>query len=428
MRLLYTLLTVLALPLIFGRLWWRGRRNPEYRLRWGERLGRYGFPASAQHCMVFHAVSVGEVHGAMPLIEAFLGRHPQVPVVVTTTTPTGSLRVRQLLGKRVRHVYLPYDLPWCARSFLRQFNPQILVLLETELWPNLLNQCQLHQCPVLLVNARLSLKSFASYQRIAGLARMMMQQLTLVSAQASADGERFIKLGLPAQHLVVAGSLKFDIAVQQEKLAAGRKIRAGWHRPVWIAASTRDGEDALMLTIHKKLLNKVPDLLLVLVPRHPERFRSAQEKAIARGLHCVKQSDNPVVGPDIQVLVGDTLGDMNFYYALADLAFVGGSLVPKGCQNIIEAAAMGLPVLTGPSLFNFQSASEALCAAGAMQVVADASELGQAVLGLLMNADRRQTMAQQASAVVAANTGATLRTLELIERYCSNNLIASAID
>ncbi len=427
MRHLYTLLTLLALPLIFARLWWRGRRNDDYRQRWGERLGRYGFASTAERCVVFHAVSVGELHGAMPLLEAFLGKHPQIPVVVTTTTPTGSSRVRLLLGKRARHVYLPYDLPWCVDGFLRQFNPQLLVLLETELWPNLLHVCHQHQCQVLLVNARLSPKSFASYQHIAGLTRVMLQQLALVSAQTSADGERFVQLGLPAQHLAVNGSLKFDIAVQQEKLSAARITKAGWQRPVWIAASTRQGEDALILTIHKQMLAKIPDLLLVLVPRHPERFRSAQEKAIARGLACVKQSSQPVVTADTQVLVGDTLGDMHFYYGLADVAFVGGSLVPSGCQNIVEAAAIGLPVVTGPSLFNFQAASEALRAAGAMLVVADASELGQVVVELLQNPERRQMMAQQAKAVVAANIGATDRTLEVIERYCLD-LTVSAID
>ncbi len=417
LRLLYTLLTLLALPLIFCRLWWRGRSNADYRQRWGERLGYYRKSVGKAQHVVFHAVSVGEVHAAMPLLEAFLQKHPQVPVVVTTTTPTGSARVRALLGKRVQHVYLPYDLPGCIARFMQQFNPGLVVLLETELWPNLLHRCHQDQCPVLLVNARLSPKSFASYQRIAGLTRGMLQQLTLVSAQAAADGERFVQLGLPAKRLLVAGSLKFDVGIQSEKLAAATALKALWHRPVWIAASTREGEDGLVLATHKHMLEKIPDLLLVLVPRHPERFRAAQEKALAKGLSCVKQSGQQQVTDKIQVLVGDTLGDMHFYYGLADVAFVGGSLAPKGCQNIIEASAIGLPVVTGPSLFNFQAASDALQAAGAMQVVADANELGRLVVELLQNDERRLAMAQSARAVVAANLGATMRTLELIERY-----------
>ncbi len=421
MRILYTFLTFLALPLIFARLWWRGRRNPDYRLRWGERLGRYHRPASTERHAVFHAVSVGEVHAILPLLEAFMQKHPQVPVVVTTTTPTGSARVRLLLDKRVQHVYLPYDLSGCVGRFMHQFNPLLIVLMETELWPNLLYRCQQDQCPALLVNARLSRKSMASYQRIAGLARAMLQQLTLVSAQTRADGERFVQLGLRPGRLVVAGSLKFDVEIQSEKLATARAIKAGWQRPVWIAASTRDGEDALVLAAHKQLLARIPDLLLVLVPRHPERFRLAHELAIARGMKCVKHSGQELVTNETNVLVGDSLGDMHFYYGLADVAFVGGSLVPTGCQNIIEAAAIGLPVITGPSLFNFQAASDALQAAGAMRVVADAGELGQLVVELLQNPERRLAMAQQARAVVAANLGATMRTLEVIERYSFNH-------
>jgi 3-deoxy-D-manno-octulosonic-acid transferase len=421
LRLLYTLLTVLALPLIFGRLWWRGRRYRDYRRRWAERLGFYRTAPVDGPSVVFHAVSVGEVHAAMPLLEAWLQRHPEQSVVVTTTTPTGSARVRQLLGKRVKHVYLPYDLPWCVAGFIRQFNPKLVVLMETELWPNLLHGCRQHQCPVLLVSARLSPKSFASYQVIGSLSRTMLQQLALVAAQSGADGERFVRLGLPPERLVVAGSFKFDISIQTEKLAAARQIKALWQRPVWIAASTRAGEEALVLSTHKQMLAKIPDLLLVLVPRHPERFPLAQELASARGLSNVKQSSAPTVTAATKVLVGDTLGDMHFYYGLSDVAFVGGSLVATGCQNIIEAAAFGLPVLTGPSLYNFQAASDELRSAGAMQVVADAAELGKVVVELLQNDERRLHMGQKAKAVVAANLGATLRTLELIERYGFNH-------
>ena len=421
LRLLYTLLTILALPLIFARLWWRGRRNRDYRQRWAERWGSYRPAPNAEPCVVFHAVSVGEVHAAMPLLEAWLQRHPEQSVVVTTTTPTGSARVRQLLDKRVKHVYLPYDLPWFVAGFIRQFNPKLLVLMETELWPNLIHVCRQHQCPVLLVSARLSPKSFASYQLIGSLSRAMMQQLTQVAAQATADGERFVQLGLPPERLVVTGSLKFDLAIQTEKLSAARQIKAGWRRPVWIAASTRAGEEALVLAAHKQMLARIPDLLLVLVPRHPERFRLAQELASARGLKNVKQSSAATVTADTNVLVGDTLGDMHFYYGLADVAFVGGSLVPNGCQNIIEAAAFGLPVVTGRSLYNFQVASDELRRAGAMLVVANAAELGKVVVELLQNDERRLSMGQKARAVVAANLGATLRTLELIESYSFNH-------
>lgn len=421
-RLLYTCVYRLALPLIFVRLWWRGRQNPAYRLRWAERLGRYRTPPLQQPAVVFHAVSVGEVHAAVPLIDQFLRAHPVVPVVVTTTTPTGSARVQQLFGDRVHHVYLPYDLPASVRRFLRHFRPALLVLLETELWPNLLQGCSEHQCPVLLVNARLSPKSLASYQRIAALTKQMLQQLTLVAAQAQADGERFIALGLPADKLQVCGSLKYDMTLQQDKIAAARRLKAQWQsRSVWIAASTREGEDAPVLQAFAQALQTLPSLLLVLVPRHPERFGTASDDAAAAGLKVLRQSSGGLVTPGTQVLVGDTLGDMHFYYSLADVAFVGGSLVNTGCQNIIEAAALGLPVVTGPSLFNFQAASDALRAAGGMLVVADTAALGRLLVELLQDEPRRQQMANRAQAVVAANLGATTRLFELVERYWRNH-------
>jgi 3-deoxy-D-manno-octulosonic-acid transferase len=417
-RFFYTLLTLLALPLIFARLWWRGRRNPAYRQRWGERLGFYRVPPSAQPCVVFHAVSVGEVHAALPLLEAFLREHPDQPLVVTTTTPTGSARVTQLLGERVHHVYLPYDMPGCISGFFRQFSPRLFVLLETELWPNLLNHCHVARVPVLLVNARLSPKSLASYQRIGRLTHGMLQQLARLSAQAHADGERFVQLGLPRERLVINGSLKFDVGVQADKVAQATTLKAQWRqRPVWIAASTREGEDELVLHAHQGALRLIPDVLLVLVPRHPERFSTVALMAQQRGMRVASRSSGEVVTAKTQVLVGDTMGDMHFYYSLADVAFVGGSLVATGCQNIIEAAALGLPIVTGPSLYNFQAASDALREAGAMQVVMDADALGEEVVKLLRQPPQREMMARQARAVVAANLGATSRTLQLVESY-----------
>ncbi len=416
-RLLYTLVYLLALPLMFGRLWWRGRYSPEYRLRWRERLGHYTSPPTSSS-VIFHAVSVGEVHAALPLIEQFLRAQPQTPVVVTTTTPTGSSRVQQLFGERVQHVYLPYDMPGAVSRFFRHFQPQLLVLLETELWPNLLHAALANSCPVLLVNARLSPKSLASYQRIATLTRQMLQQLAMVAAQADADGARFVALGLPADRLQVTGSLKYDVAIRHDKVSAAHQLKSQWHgRPVWIAASTREGEDALVLQAFTRALQQLPELLLVLVPRHPERFDTAAIEAAGAGLRVQRQTQSLPVTPDVQVLVGDTLGDMHFYYSLADVAFVGGSLVNTGCQNIIEPAALGLPVITGPSLYNFQAASDALCEGGGMKVVPDAGTLAKVVVDLIGDEPARLQMGRNALAVVAANIGATTRLLELVLRY-----------
>lgn len=422
-RFLYTLFYRLSLPFIFMRLLWRARANPDYRARWSERLGYYGDQPRLQRSVVFHAVSVGEVHAALPLIEGFLQRFPRIAVVVTTTTPTGSARVRQLLAGRVHHVYLPYDLPGAIDRFLAQFQPSLLVLMETELWPNLLRGCRTSKslaspCTALLFNARLSPKSFASYQRIAALARSMLDDVALIAAQAQADGDRFVQLGLPAARLQVTGSVKFDIAIQTHKVDAARAMKQQWQgRPVWIAASTRGGEDALVLQACKRVLQQLPDILLVLVPRHPERFAYANDLAQAQGLASQRHTAQQTVSAQTQILVGDTLGDMHFYYALADVAFVGGSLVATGCQNLIEPAALGLPVITGPSLFNFQAASDALLAGGGLRVVADAEGLADAVVELFQHPAQREAMGANASAVVAANKGATERLLCLLEQF-----------
>lgn len=407
----YSILAWLLLPASLLRLWWRGRKAPAYRQRWRERLGWYAAPRSrAQPCVVFHAVSVGEVHAAQPLIEAFMQQHPAVQVVVTTSTPTGSERVVALFGTRVDHVYLPWDLRGATLRFLAQYQPRLLVLLETELWPNLLRACREQGCAVVLANARLSEKSARGYGRFAALTREMLQGLALVAAQAQPDGQRFLALGLPEQRLCINGSLKFDVSIDPSRVARAQALKQHWHgRPVWIAASTREGEDALVLEAARQVLLQVPKALLVLVPRHPERFAEAAARAAALGLRVHSFSKGEVLPPDTQVLAGDTMGDMVLYYSLADVAFVGGSLVPTGCQNIIEPAALGLPVLTGPSLYNFQRVSELLVASGGMQVVADATELARVVARLLQDEAERSRRGALARAEVERNQGAAGR-------------------
>lgn len=408
----YSLVTWLLLPASLLRLWWRGRRAPAYRQRWRERLGWYNEPPRTQQriCVVFHAVSVGEVHAAQPLIEGFMQQHPDVEVVVTTSTPTGSARVTALFGARVAHVYLPWDLHGATSRFLKQFRPRLLVLLETELWPNLLRACREQGCGAVLVNARLSEKSARGYGRFASLTREMLQGLALVAAQAEADGQRFVALGLPPEKLRINGSLKFDVSIDVAKGARARDLKQQWPtRPVWIAASTREGEDAKVLAAAQQVLQQIPQALLVLVPRHPERFAEAGAHAAALGLKVQYFSSNELLRSDTQVLLGDTMGDMVLYYSLADVAFVGGSLVNTGCQNIIEPAALGLPVLTGPSLFNFQRVSELLVASGGMQVVADQQELALAVCHLLQDEPERKKRGALSKAEVERNQGSAER-------------------
>lgn len=417
MAFLYSLLAWLLLPFALLRLWWRGRKTPAYRRRWRERLGWYGgqLPVCAGSCVVFHAVSVGEVHAAQPLVEAFMQRHPALRVVLATSTPTGSARVAALFGERVDHVYLPWDLRGATQRFLQRYRPRALVLLETELWPNLLRACREAGCAVLLANARLSEKSARGYGRFPALTRPMLEGLALVAAQADADAQRFLALGLPPPRLVVTGSLKFDVTIDAARVERARSLRAAWpQRPVWIAASTREGEDALVLAAAQRVLQTLSATLLVLVPRHPERFTEAARRAAALGLRVQRFSTGEPVQADTQVLVGDTMGDMALYYALADVAFVGGSLVDTGCQNIIEPAALGLPVLTGPSLYNFQRVSELLVAAGGQCVVPDLEGLARELLTLLRNADERTRRGAAARTEVLRNLGAAQRLDELL--------------
>jgi len=416
LRWCYALLTYLLCPFALVRLLWRSRRQPAYRLRWRERFGFYAKPREpAAITVVFHAVSVGEVHAAKPLIDAFVAARPDCRIVVTCATPTGSARVKHLFGDRVQHVYLPWDLPGATRRFIRYFQPAMLVLLETELWPSLLNASAEAGCQVVLANARLSEKSQRGYARIGGLTRRMLGQLALVTAQSEADGKRFVSLGLNPQTLRINGSLKFDHRMNPELLARARQTRAQFgDRPVWIAASTREGEDAKVLDAFAQAIETEHELLLILVPRHPERFRLAESLAKAQGLRVQCASKGADLLPQTQVLVGDTMGELTYYYALADVAFVGGSLVDTGCQNVIEPAALGLPVLIGPSRYNFQGITDELIEAQALQIVDNSIELGHAVVSLVELPGLRQSMGERAKQVVARNQGATERLCKML--------------
>ncbi|MDG2176473.1 MAG: lipid IV(A) 3-deoxy-D-manno-octulosonic acid transferase [Gammaproteobacteria bacterium] len=422
-RLLYSTLFYLATPLLILRLIWRSFKSPAYLHRWSERFAFYGQQSSATTTLVFHAVSVGEVHAAVTLVEQLLEKHPELGILVTTLTPTGSGRVVELLGGRVTHVYLPYDYSGAVKRFLNHFNPVLLVIMETELWPNLVNCCQQQGVKVILANARLSEKSRHNYEKASHLTLTMLQQLEKVTAQSTMDSERLQSLGLPPEKILVTGSMKFDMVINQDQVALAQQDKNGFSgRPVLVAASTRTAEgvveDELVLTAFSALLAIKPDLLLVLVPRHPERFNDVYDLINRQGFSVVRRSGNEKPAAQDQVLLGDSLGEMHYYLSLADIAYVGGSLVPTGCQNIIEPAALGLPVVTGPSLYNFQSVSEELLVAKGMRVIQDAEELAKVLGRLFADQEERQEMGQAALTVVQSNQGATARNLELI-----NNLI-----
>jgi len=414
MRLLYTGLLYLLLPLALLRLYWRGRRDAGHRQRWRERLGFV--PTLSPGGLWVHAVSVGETRAALPLIRALLERYPDLPLLVTTTTLTGSRQVREALGERVRHGYAPYDLPGAVARFLRRTRPRLAVIMETELWPNLLHRCATAGVPVLIANARLSERSARGYARIGGLTAAMLRDIGLIAAQADVDAERFRILG--ASRVQVTGNLKYDLTPPDDLPERGWRLRREWlgeKRPVWIAASTHAGEDEYVLDAFATLRARWPELLLFLVPRHPERFDAVAALCRQRGFSVIRRSEQRPCAPDTAVFLGDSMGELLLFYTAADLAFVGGSLVPTGGHNVLEPALLGLPVLFGPHMFNFTEAGERLLEAKAAWRVADAAELAAAVDRLLADPELRQAAGQRGRAVVERHRGALATLLERIE-------------
>ncbi|HBW09242.1 MAG: 3-deoxy-D-manno-octulosonic acid transferase [Pseudomonas sp. BICA1-14] len=417
-RTLYTLLFHLGLPLVFLRLLWRAWRAPAYSRRIGERFA-FGLPPLRPGGIWVHAVSVGESIAAAPMIRELMARYPHLPITVTCMTPTGSERVQALFGDSVQHCYLPYDLPWAAARFLERARPKLAVVMETELWPNHIHQCARRGIPVALANARLSARSARGYARFARLTAPMLAKLSLIAVQTEAEAERFRQLGARDECVEVTGSIKFDLTIDPALLERASKLRQQWaalERPLWIAASTHAGEDEIILAAHRQLLGEHPQALLILVPRHPERFASVYESAVRDGFVAVRRSTGEAVGADTQVLVGDTMGELLFLYALADIAFVGGSLVPNGGHNLLEPAALGKPVLSGPHLFNFLEISAQLRAAGALREVENASELVSAVDALWSDLPYAERMRTAGLVVLKNNQGALERLLAGLAR------------
>ncbi|MBE7377223.1 lipid IV(A) 3-deoxy-D-manno-octulosonic acid transferase [Pseudomonas lopnurensis] len=412
-RTLYTLLFHLGLPLVFLRLLWRAWRAPAYARRIGERFA-VGLPPLRPGGIWVHAVSVGESIAAAPMIRELMARHPGLPITVTCMTPTGSERIQALFGDRVQHCYLPYDLPWAAARFLDRIRPKLAVVMETELWPNHIHQCARRGIPVVLANARLSERSARGYARFARLTAPMLAELSLIAVQTAAEAERFRRLGARRESVEVTGSIKFDLSIDPALLARATALRTQWGaqaRPLWIAASTHAGEDEIILDAHRQLLAQHPQALLILVPRHPERFGSVVELCRKAGFATLRRSTDEAVDAGTQVLVGDTMGELLFLYALADIAFVGGSLVPNGGHNLLEPAALGKPVLSGPHLFNFLEISAQLRGAGALREVQDADQLAQGVGELWRDPAAAQRMRDAGLGVLKANQGALERLL-----------------
>ena len=362
---------------------------------------------------------MGETIAAAPLIKQIQRRYPHLPITITTMTPTGSERVEALFGNSVFHVYVPYDTPGAVRRFLKKVQPRLALIMETELWPNLINHCAQQQIPVLVANARLSARSAKGYGRFSKLTRQMLQQVSWLAAQTQADGERFIELGLEAQSLQVMGNVKFDVQIPSELLSEAQQLRCQWgeERPVWIAASTHEGEDVIVLRAFKTVLERSPEALLVLAPRHPERFLAVGQLCRSEGFDVLVRSELQAASAATQVLLADTMGELMLFYAASDIAFVGGSLVPTGGHNLLEPAALGVPVIAGPHLFNFTEISRLLLAAGGLTTVDGAQQLATQVQRLFDDSAQRVQMGEDARAVVAKHGGAQQRLLTLLERY-----------
>lgn len=414
-RILYNSLLYLIGPLIFIRLWWRGRRQPEYRKRLGERLGFVSEPAGSVAIWV-HAVSVGESISAIALIEALLARNEGSRIWVTTTTPTGSERIGAALGDRVLHSYAPYDWPGSVTRFLRKVRPAKIVVMETEIWPNLFRAAARNGIPLVIANARLSPRSCRGYRRIRGAMRSVLADCRIIVAQSRSDATRFVELG--AQHVETMGNLKFDLGVPEAQVEAGHRLRRALAdaRPVWVAASTHEGEEDAVLTAHRAILDHTPDAMLVLVPRHPQRFSSVWSLLKQRGFQSARRSET--LGDHstgVQVYLGDSMGEMYTYLATADVAFVGGSLVAVGGHNVLEPAALGLPVLFGPYMHNFEEARALLVQAGAALQVNDGHELTIAVGRLLSDPALRAKLGAAGRESVEKNRGALERLLRTLD-------------
>jgi 3-deoxy-D-manno-octulosonic-acid transferase len=417
---LYSLSIHLLRPFAVSVVLWRGLRNRLYWVGLRERFG-YG-PASSVPTIWLHAVSLGEVTAAAALVRALQERHPACPVIVTTATPTGRARAQALFRDGAAVGYLPYDTPGSMRRFVRRARPRVAIIMETELWPNLFNECRRRGIPVVLASARLSPNSVMWYRRCGALFRPVFAGETFVAAQTAEDAQRFIAVGAAPQRTRVAGNVKFESRVDAAMLARGLALRSAWAaRPVWIAGSTHAGEEEMVLAAHAAILAAAPDALLLLVPRHPERFQAVADLLGRRGFRYERLSSSGGLGlagalpPEAQVLLVDTVGELAALYAAVDVAFVGGSLVPVGGHNLLEPGALGVPVITGPHQANGREVAQLLLQSGGAVEVTDAAGLAAVAGRWLGDPAARQRVGDIARGVVDANRGGVARVLELVE-------------
>ncbi|ELK8589566.1 lipid IV(A) 3-deoxy-D-manno-octulosonic acid transferase [Vibrio vulnificus] len=414
-RLLYTLLLALAAPLLLFGLYRSKPNKPKFGQRWKEHFGITPKLVGQNQPLWIHTVSVGESLAAIPLIKEIKEKTPDQVIVVTTTTSTGAEQIAKL-GNLVEHRYMPIDFAFAVRGFLKAINPAKMLIIETELWPNTLATVHKANIPIIVVNARLSEKSQQNYAKVKSLFNLIHPCLSKVLCQSQADADRFAKLGVPTSKLCVTGSIKFDIHISDEIKRQGVELRTllGQQRPVWIAASTHKGEDEQVLDAHRQVLETHPNALLILVPRHPERFDSVFELCQTQGFETVRRTQTNSVADSTQVYLGDTMGEMLILLGAADVCFMGGSLAGDkvGGHNVLEPAALGVPVITGPSYYNFKEITITLVQAKGI-IVIESSLLGQKTQQLLCHSDRQKLVADAALNVVRKNQGALTRALSI---------------
>jgi len=413
-RLFYGLLGYLLIPIIIGRLLFRGFKARDYWRRWSERFGFFK-PLSSHKRIWIHAVSFGEIQASVPLIKALQLKYPSFDFLITTMTPTGAQRSKELFGETITHLYLPYDLWHAVFLFLNKTKPTIGIIIETELWFNLFQACKKRNIPLFLINARLSEKSFQKYQKfIPNLTKQTLQCLTHIAAQTNDDAKRLQQLG--ANNITIMGNLKFDVEIPESIFEKAEELKRNFeNRKIWIAASTHEGEETILLNVHRQIKQKIPNVLLILVPRHPERFNQIFQMCEQREFKTTRRSLSQKISIKTDVYLGDTMGELLMLYAVADVAFVGGSLICRGGHNLIEPAAVGKPILTGQFMFNFADITKRLLEINAAEQIFDEQQLLEKVLFLLENPTQCKIIGKKGKAFVEQNRGALERVLDLIE-------------
>ena len=424
---LYSLLFYALAPFLLFRLFWKSRRVPAYRERISERFGVYSGPPKAKSPIWIHAVSVGECEAAFPIIMALLQRG-DFPLLISCTTPTGSARIREVLGDRVEHVYLPYDLPDAVGRFIGHFKPRLGLIMETEIWPNLFLAGGKREIPLAILNARLSEKSARGYAKLPGLVGLSLEQVTRIAAQSQADAERFVRIGAPRDRISVLGNIKFAIQFDDELRKQSADLRRSLFpgRKVWIAGSTHPGEETQILDALAQVRAVMPDVVLIVAPRHPERSPDVRRLSEGRGLIVQARSENRSCESRTSVFLIDGIGELRLFYGTADVAFVGGSLIRHGGQNILEAAATGIPVLFGPHMMNFAEIARNFLASGSGVQVDSPDSLAEWVLKFLQDPDLAADFGAKGRAFIEENRGSLDQTLSLIDDLLAGTSVGTS--